>query len=315
MRIYFCSDIHGSDKCWKKFLSTPKFYEADVIIVGGDVTGKFLVPIVETRRGKYSCRFNGLERKVSAGAPLQHLLDMIADSGAYGYVTTPDEYAHHQQDSEAVDQLFRRLILERVDRWIELAETKLRGTGVRVLVSGANDDYFEVDEALGRSELIEDPNGAVVPLGEGYDLMGMGYGNITPWACPRDVPEEELTRRIDEVMATVDDPGKTLMSLHVPPFESGLDYAPELDDELRAVVTANGLKMIPVGSTATRDAITSYRPVMGLHGHIHESRGVYDLNGVPIANPGSEYSEGILGGVVIDLDRRHGLTNTTLVRG
>jgi Icc-related predicted phosphoesterase len=315
MRIYFCSDLHGSDKCWKKFLSTPKFYGADVIIVGGDVTGKFLVPVVESRRGKYTCRFNGLERKVSGGAQLQNLLDMIADAGAYGFVTTPDEYQHYQAEPEAVDKLFRRLILERVDRWLELAEDKLRGKGVRVLVSGANDDFFEVDEALGRSELIEDPNGRVLPLGEGYEIMGMGYGNFTPWDCPRDISEEELTQRIDEVMATAEDPGKTVMSLHVPPYDCGLDHAPELDDQLRAVVTPNGPKMIPVGSTATRAAVTTYRPALGLHGHIHESRGVTDLHGVPIGNPGSEYSEGILGGLVIDLDRRHGLTTTTLVRG
>jgi hypothetical protein len=77
---------------------------SDVIIVGGDVTGKFLVPIVESRRRKYTCRFNGLERKVSSGAQLRHLLDMIADSGAYGFVTTPDEYTQYQDDSEAVDQ-------------------------------------------------------------------------------------------------------------------------------------------------------------------------------------------------------------------
>ena len=112
--------------------------------------------------------------------------------------------------------------------------------------------------------------------------MGMGYGNITPWACPRDVSEEDLGRRIDEVMAKVADPGKTIMNLHVPPYASGLDYAPELDEDLRAVVTSGGPRMVPVGSTATRDAITTYAPMLGVHGHIHESRGVRDLAGVPI---------------------------------
>jgi Icc-related predicted phosphoesterase len=94
-----------------------------------------------------------------------------------------------------------------------------------------------------------------------------------------------------------------------------LDYAPELGGDLRAVVTAGGPHMVPVGSTATRDAISTYSPMLGLHGHIHESRGVRELDGVPIGNPGSEYSEGILGGLLIDVDERHGLLNTSLVRG
>jgi Icc-related predicted phosphoesterase len=196
-----------------------------------------------------------------------------------------------------------------------MAEDRLGGTGVRVLISGANDDYFDVDDMLSRSSVIEDPNGTVIDLDDGFQMMGMGYGNITPWACPRDVSEEDLGRRIDEVMAQVTDPGKTIMSLHVPPYSSGLDYAPKLDEDLRAVVTSGGPQMVPVGSTATRDAIATYEPLLGLHGHIHESRGVRELAGVPIGNPGSEYSEGILGGLLIDLDKRHGLVNTSLVRG
>ncbi|BBZ28842.1 metallophosphoesterase [Mycolicibacterium madagascariense] len=315
MRMYFCSDIHGSERCWKKFLATPKHYEADTIVIGGDITGKFIVPVIEYKRGKYKARFAGIERKVSAGAQLEHLLGMIADAGEYAFLTTPDEYAVYAADQDKTDALFHSLILKRVERWIDMAEDRLAGTGVRILISGGNDDYFEVDDMLARSSLIEDPNGTVVDLGGGYQIMGMGYGNVTPWACPRDVSEEELGKRIDEVMAEVADPGRTIMNLHVPPHDSGLDYAPQLSDDLRAVVTSGGPHMVPVGSTATRDAIATYTPMLGLHGHIHESRGVRELNGVPIGNPGSEYGEGILGGLLIDVDERHGLLNTHLVRG
>jgi Icc-related predicted phosphoesterase len=315
VRMYFCSDIHGSERCWKKFLATPKHYECDAIVIGGDITGKFIVPVIEYKRGKYKARFAGIERKVSAGAQLDNLLTMIGDAGEYAFLTTPDEYQTYTGDQDKTDELFHTLILKRVERWLDMAEDRLGGTGVRVLISGGNDDYFEVDEMLSRSSLIEDPNGTVIDLGGGYQIMGMGYGNITPWACPRDVSEEDLGRRIDEVMAKVADPGKTIMNLHVPPYASGLDYAPELDEDLRAVVTSGGPRMVPVGSTATRDAITTYAPMLGVHGHIHESRGVRDLAGVPIGNPGSEYSEGILGGLLIDFDARHGLLNTSLVRG
>ncbi len=315
MRVYFCSDIHASEKCWKKFLAEPKFYDAQVIIVGGDITGKFVVPIVEAKRGKYTCRFAGIERKVSPGDGMNRLKAMIEDAGSYPYLTTPDEYAALQADPTAVDHLFRRLIMERVNRWIDMADDRLAGTGIRVLVSGANDDFFEVDDALARSDVIEDPNGTVLPLDDGFEIMGMGFGNVTPWACPRDIEEADLRQRIDAVAGKVTDPSRTIFSLHVPPFDSGLDYAPLLDDDLRIVTDATGPKMVPVGSTAVRDAVTDWRPMLAVHGHIHESRGIKDHGGIPVANPGSEYSDGVLDGLLIDLDRQHGLVHTSLVKG
>jgi uncharacterized protein len=315
MRIYFCSDIHASEKCWKKFLNAPKFYEADVIVVGGDITGKFVIPIIEQKKGKYTCRFAGVKRKVSSPEELSTLLARIADSGAYGYVTTPDEVAHYEGNQAEIDKLFQRLIMERVDRWLEMAEERLGGTGTRVLVSGANDDFFEIDDHLARSSLIEDPNGRVLPLGDGFEIVGMGYGNQTPWSCPRDIDEPELAARIDEAVTGAADPAKTLFSLHVPPLGSGLDLAPELTDNLQLVASSGGLNMVPVGSTAVRDAVIKYRPLIGLHGHIHESRGIVSLDDVTITNPGSEYSEGILDGVVIDLDKNKGVVSTKLVRG
>lgn len=315
MRVYFCSDIHASEKCWKKFLSTPRYYDAQVIIVGGDVTGKFIVPIVEAKRGRHTCRFAGIERKLSDAAAVERMKAMIADAGSYPYLTTPEERDALEADPGAVDRLFRTLIMERVERWINMADDRLSGTGVRVFVSGANDDFFEVDDALARSDIIEDPNGKVIPLDDGFEIMGMGFGNVTPWACPRDIEESELRARIDAVAARVSDPGRTIFSLHVPPFDSGLDYAPELDADLRLVTDAGGPHMIPVGSTAVRDAITDYRPMVAVHGHIHESRGVRLQEGVTIANPGSEYSDGVLDGLILELDRQHGLVHASLVKG
>jgi Icc-related predicted phosphoesterase len=315
MKVYFCTDIHGSDKCWKKFLAAPKFYGADVIIMGGDMTGKFIIPIVQDRKGRYTCRFAGMKRKASSKEELAALQKMIADSGAYSYLTTDEEVKEYEGNQPKIDKLFHRLIMERVDRWVEEAETKLAGTGVRVFASGANDDFFDVDQHLAQSALIEDPNGTVIDLDEGFQIIGMGYGNKTPWNCPRDIDEDELAHRIDDTVDLVRDPSRTIMSLHVPPLGSQLDLAPELSPDLQLITTAGGLNMIPVGSTAVHDAILKYKPFLGLHGHIHESRGVMDLGGVPILNPGSEYSEGMLDGAVLDVSHSKGLLNVTLVKG
>jgi len=290
MRIYFCSDIHASRKCWKKFLASAKFYNADMIIVGGDITGKFIVPIVQQPGGKHTAKFLGVERRIETAEEMQQLKIRIADTGQYHCEMTPDEQVWYAEDQARVDELFHRLVLDRVEEWLIEADEKLRGTGVRCFVSGANDDFFEVDDALRKSEVIEDPNGRVIDIGDGYELLGMGYGNPTPWPCPRDIPEEQLAARIDEAAAGVKNMDKTIFSLHVPPLGTGLDLAPRLDDELRMVMTSAGPEMIAVGSTATRDAIVKYRPMLGLHGHIHESKGVKNLDGIRVANPGSEYA-------------------------
>jgi Icc-related predicted phosphoesterase len=314
MRVYFCSDLHASRKCWKKFLASARFYEADVIVVGGDITGKFVVPIVEEAGGGRTATFMGVERRVDSTAELETLRTRIADAGQYPFETTPDERDWYAGDASRVDALFKRLALERVADWVAEAEDKLGGGGTRVFVSGANDDFLEVDDVLAGSSLIEDPNGTVVDLDDGYQILGMGWGNQTPWACPRDIPEDQLAGRIDAVAKQARDPARTIFSLHVPPLGSGLDDAPELDADLRPRLDGGGLKMIPVGSTAVRDAITTYRPLIGLHGHIHESKGVKRLAGVPVVNPGSEYAEGVLDGAVIDLDRR-GVRGIRLVTG
>ncbi len=201
MRIYFCSDIHASRKCWKKFLASAKFYNADIIIVGGDITGKFIVPIVQ-QPGRHTAKFLGVERRIETAEEMQQLKIRIADTGQYYCEMAPDEQAWYAEDQARVDELFHRLVLERVEEWLIEADEKLRGTGVRCFVSGANDDFFEVDDALRKSEAIEDPNGRVIDIGDGYELLGMGYGNPTPWPCPRDIPEEQLAARIPSSACT-----------------------------------------------------------------------------------------------------------------
>jgi Icc-related predicted phosphoesterase len=285
-----------------------------VIIIGGDITGKFVVPIVH-RNGTATALFMGRDRRAENETELKALRKAIANAGAYAFDTTEEEYAQYQGDQAAVDQLFKRFMLDRVQRWIDLAEERLKGSGVRCLVSGGNDDYFEVDDVLRRSELIEVPEGQVIELVEGFSLLGVGFGNPTPWNCPRDISEEELAGKIEAVASKAADPDHAVFSLHVPPYGSGLDLAPRLDENLRMVPGPGGAEMIPVGSTAVRDAIDRYRPRLALHGHIHESRGVRKRKGTTIVNPGSEYGEGILDGALIDLDRRKGVVNVQLVSG
>src|SRR6185436_10277315 len=108
--------------------------------------------------------FLGIERVVHAGEELNTILTRIADAGQYPFVTTPDEYATYEGNQDRIDDLFKKLLMDRAEEWMAEADEKLRGTGVRCFVSGANDDFFEIDDALRKSEVIEDPNGRVIDI-------------------------------------------------------------------------------------------------------------------------------------------------------
>lgn len=316
MRVYYCSDLHGSEKCWKKFLVTPKYYDADVIIIGGDITGKFIVPIIHLPNGRAEATFMGNKRQFKNEGEIDALKEQIANTGQYSVDVTPEEFDEYEQDPDKLDDLFTELLVKRVERWVEMADEKLKEQDVRCFVAAGNDDIFEVDDALAKSEVIEMHDGRAIDLGDGFELMGMGYGNITPWACPRDISEQELKRKLEAVASQIKNPRRAIFDIHVPPYGTGIDEAPELTDDMRMVLDPTGTpKMIPVGSTAVREILLEFEPMLGLHGHIHESAGIRELGETTIVNPGSEYAEGILRGAIIELDAQEGLANVKLVQG
>jgi Icc-related predicted phosphoesterase len=315
MRVYFCSDLHASDRCWLKFLAAPKFYGADVIIVGGDITGKFIVPILAQPGGTWTARYMGTERKLESRDEVTRLSTLISNAGSYPVEMTAEEYAALDGRQDRIDELFKVHVMERVERWVGLADDRLANVDVRCFVQGANDDFLEVDDVLRTSSRIEVPEGRVMDVGD-FQMLSVGYGNPTPWNCPRDITEEELSERIERLTPAIADMGRAIFNLHVPPFGSRLDLAPRLDADFNVVATSSGEpEMVPVGSTAVHDAIARHQPLLGLHGHIHESKGIKQLGKTTIANPGSEYQEGLLDGVLIDLDPRRGIVSIQLVTG
>lgn len=316
MRIYYASDIHGSRKCWLKFLATPKYYGADVIIIGGDITGKFIVPIIRRPDGRVETTFMGRKRKLKKEEEVAKLKQQMADAGQYGVEMSPEEHELYARDPSLLDGLFQRALCERIEEWGRLADERLRGQDVRCFVSPGNDDDFSIDEVLAKSETIEVHDGRVVDLGHGFEMFGMGYSNITPWNCPRDITEDELAAKIAELAANITRMDRAIFDIHVPPYDTGIDAAPEVTEDLQVVVDGMGAPMmVPVGSKAVREAILRYQPMLGLHGHIHESSGIRRLGNTTLVNPGSEYGEGLLRGALIELDEKEGLISANLVTG
>jgi Icc-related predicted phosphoesterase len=313
-KIFFATDIHGSDVCLRKFLNAGKFYGVDAVVMGGDITGKMIVPVVEEAPDQYAAYLFGRKRVVdSTGLPGLH--KFIADAGFYAHAMSPDEVAALQQDPAGVDALFQKLMTETMSRWIDMAEDRLGGTGIEVIFAPGNDDPMFVDDLLSGSDIVVNPDSRVVELPGGFPMISVGYSNRTPWDSPRELDEDDLRAVIDEEVAKLADPQRSIFNLHVPPKNTPIDQAMELDAEFRPVVKGGSPVITGVGSSAVRDAITAYQPMMSLHGHIHESRGEAKIGKTVALNPGSEYSEGVLRGVIITLNQKKGLRGYQLVSG
>jgi len=303
LRIFFASDIHGSEICFKKFINAAEFYKAQAIILGGDITGKFIIPIFDVG-GRYQAKFANEEYQLDNENELERFMQKVRDSGYYPYLTTREEWEDMVQDKSKMDELFTNLMKESVERWIKFAESKLEGKDVKCYIMPGNDDSYMIDEILNSSKKIINPNEKVVELAEGYQMISLGYSNITPWKCPRDVPEEELEKKIEELMNYVSSESHLIFNIHVPPYDSGIDSAPELDENMRPKLGPGGQIMVaPAGSKAVRKAIEKYQPLLSLHGHIHEAKGFAKIGRTLCLNPGSEYQEGILRGVLVQLDK------------
>jgi Icc-related predicted phosphoesterase len=314
MRIYFATDIHGSEVCWRKFLNAARFYKADTLILGGDVSGKAVVPVVAHPGGGYVVRqLSG--NKVLDKEEMAHAETRIRDMGFYPYRTTDEELDDIWDKPEAVQAIFLDLMRETLSRWLDLAEERLEGTGIRLYAMTGNDDPPELQDMLRQSPALTETEEGLVDLGEGVTMISCGYSNPTPWHTPREMTDEDLERRIDKLARQVERPERAIFNLHVPPAHTSIDKAPALDGTLKPVVKGGAVVMQSVGSDGVRRLLERYQPMLGLHGHIHESRGAARVGSTVAINPGSEYGDGVLCGAILDLDRKRGVKHYQLPAG
>jgi Icc-related predicted phosphoesterase len=299
-KLFFATDIHGSDVCWKKFVNAAKFFDCQVLVMGGDMTGKMLVPIVAMGGDRYRARIAGDERIVRS-EEVARLRKLVADSGYYPYDTTPDEVAALEADRGAVERLFEAKMTETLERWLQIADERLAGTDVRVYLGPANDDPPFVDRILAQGGRVQNPEGRLVELPAGWSMISCGWSNPTPWDSPREISEDALLRRIEAEVARLPGMERAIFNLHVPPKDSQLDKAALLNPDLSPVMSGGAPVIAGVGSTAVRTAIERHQPPLALHGHIHESRGAVRIGRTLSINPGSEYNDGILRGVIVTL--------------
>jgi uncharacterized protein len=299
LAIFFATDLHGSNVCFKKFVNAGKFYGASVLILGGDVTGKMLVPIARQKDGSYLASSAGKELRLE-GEEAAALEQQVSDMGFYPKVMSEEEFQELRDDPEGQETLFHELIRKRLEEWIEYARPRLAEQGVKCFAAPGNDDAFFIDELFADSGAIELLEGRVVEV-DGIEMLTTGWSNETPWKTERETSESELRTMIMEMIERLERPENAIFNIHVPPHATALDQCPKLDENLRPVSSGGNPVMTSAGSTAVRELIEAHQPLLGLHGHIHEGRGIARIHRTVCVNPGSNYSEGVLNGSLIRL--------------
>jgi Icc-related predicted phosphoesterase len=298
IRVYYASDIHGSDVLWRKFLNAAAAYKASVLIMGGDVTGKVVVPLVEREDG-FHVELFGVSQVVS-GEEVEEMEHRIRANGMYPHRMSPEEVARVDAlPEDEKEAWFADVMRITFDQWLALADERLEPE-TRCFVMPGNDDPEGVDRAIEDAVKVEGCDDRVVEF-DGHPMISLGYANRTPFDSPRELDEGELLQRISRLADEAGDMERCIFNLHVPPYDSALDTAPALTGDLEVIMSGSAPKMIPVGSTAVREAIERYQPLLALHGHVHESAGATRIGRTLCINPGSDYHTGRISGCLIQL--------------
>ena len=307
LKLFFATDVHGSEPTFRKFINAGKFYDVDLLVLGGDITGKMLVPIIALGNHNYRATLQSNLYSLQGDEDLDEFQHKLSKLGFYHCVVSEGEYQQLVDQPQMVDDIYRREARSRLSAWVELAEERLAGTGICCYVTGGNDDSPEVLSVLKEKAVdrVIPCEGIVVDLGDqGHQMVSLGFSNPTPWNTPREMEEEELAAELARETAGITDFTRAIFNLHVPPIDSTLDTCPKLDTSTDppTVITSGGEPVLfGAGSNAVREAIERHQPLLSLHGHIHESRRVTKIGRTTAVNPGSEYGEGILRGIIITI--------------
>ena len=301
-KVYFATDLHGSSKCFRKYLNAAAIYRADVLVLGADLAGKAIQTIVAQPGGRWHCRFIGTDHVANGPGELAALERLIEDHGYYPLPVEPGEFERLDEEGR-VDGVFLGLMKDRLESWMGLADERLRPLGIPLYVMLGNDDPNELQAVLDDATWATPAEGRVIALDDDHELASWGYSNVTPWNSHREQTEEELTDSLGTLVSQLRSPERAILNLHAPPLGSGLDDAPVLDADLRVVQVMGQVKFAPVGSAAVRDVLERTQPLLGLHGHIHESSAIRRIGRTIAINPGSDYSTGALNGALVTLER------------
>jgi uncharacterized protein len=301
-RVLFGSDFHGSDIVYRKFLAAAFQYNAEILIVGGDVTGKAMVPVVNEGNGKYNSTLFGKETISTTADELEKVKKDISNVGFYPIVIDQDQATELENSPDKMAARFEHEMCQRVRDWMKLADEKLTPSKKTMYFMAGNDDLDSIDAAVAEFENIHNPDMARFEIDGGYEIVGCSSANMTPWRCNRDLEENDLAEKLEKLAGLIQNPESCIAVLHVPPYLSGLDSCPDLDKNLKIITQGGQVVMKGGGSTSVKTWLEKVQPMLSLHGHIHESPGHVRIGRTLAINAGSEYAEAIMKGAIINLE-------------
>ncbi|MFN8215581.1 MAG: hypothetical protein U0R71_03200 [Solirubrobacterales bacterium] len=313
LALFYAGDVHGSRVCWKKFVNAAAHYPAQALVMGGDLTGKALIPIVRGADGTYTAEVIGERRTARTAEELDEIQRAISTNGMYHLTVDPAEAEELRVDAERRAEAFEEALLDELRLWVEFADERLAGTDTVAYVIPGNDDPWSVDAVLAAGISVDACDETVREVGP-HEMVSFGYANRTPWKTPRELDEEEIYQRLKVLVDQLESPRRAIFNIHVPPYDSSLDTAFEVDEELRYVTKGGRPHEIATGSPAVRQIIEETQPLLSLHGHIHESKGVTRIGRTVAINPGSDYGSGHLDGCLVHLEPDR-VVNQYLVSG
>ncbi|ETI68973.1 metallophosphoesterase family protein [Neobacillus vireti] len=310
MKIFYAGDLHGGETAFRKFTNAGKFYIADLVIYGGDFTGKMVVPIVE-KSGIYTCRYYGSTVKVKKVNELPDLERNLRDAGFYPYLVSEKEL--NQLNESDAERIIKEKQIEVFRQWIEMADERFKAAEIPcIMIPGSVDDFY-LDEFLNAGSFVQNGDEKIIEI-DGFEILSIGGGKPSVFKYPREYSEEELAKKIENAAKQVKDMNKCIFNIHIPPYDTDLDQGTLYDEELKPVLDGDSLATAPIGSKAVRDAIEKYQPMLSLHGHVHESRGVTTLGRTICINAGTDYDQGLLRGALVDVSA-DGNVSYTLTAG
>lgn len=296
--IWFFTDIHGSNTCFKKILKqVENKNRPNTIIIGADITGKQIIPLIESDNDTFIIPLSGNEVK-KREEERESIKKELGAVGYYPYECTEHEYKQLISSDLKQEEIFEKLAAARLEEWVKMADEKLYGIEhCKIIINAGNDDPFFVDQVLDKSKYLIHAEGKIIDLPGKIKLLSTGYSNGTPWDCPRDISEKELSKKIALMTDSITTAARFIFNFHCPPINTSLDLANNLDE--KTLRKTHGRKH--VGSSATRTAIEHWQPIASFHGHIHEVHTKEYLGQTLCFNPGTDYTNGKLQGAFVKI--------------
>lgn len=303
-RVFFSVDVHGSSLVWRKWIKAQEVHKIDVLIFAGDLTGKALVPIIKQPEGIWTAKYFGRRWELRSESDVLDFERRLEGSGVYFVRVTKEELEELKSNPDKVNKLIEEKMIERLKNWLEFLVNNVNTKNMTLVVMPGNDDELVVDDVIKEYE----DKGIIYPLDkvfeiEGHEVISSPYVNPTPWNTPREMNEKDLEKHLRKLVDKLKNPKNSIFNFHCPPHGTHLDLAPKLTKDLKPVVIAGMVQYEHVGSKSIKKIIEEYQPLLGFHGHIHESGGMDRIGKTLVLNPGSEYSEGVLRAYIVEIDR------------